>query len=425
MPLRILVCPAAFKFTNMGDVAMLRVAVARLRELWPDASIAIFTDDAEGLRRHCGDVQPIPHDNWFADHFILGGRVHRRMPQALSRGLVAFKVAVHRRQRWLEESAIWFKLIMIGKDAKGFGRALQSVREATAIVISGCGGIGDNYPKLSRFILTTVEAGIRRGLPTAMFSHGLGPIRDERLWASAGSLLPLVDLIALREGSTGPSLLHEMGVDDSRTLVTGDDAIELAYAERTDRIGSGVGVSMRVGADTATGVEESVLDVLRPVIQEFARQHGAALIPVPISLQRDPQSIDRVTEGFSRVERLEERLDTPAAVSRQIGHCRIVVAGAYHATVFALAQGIPVVALAKSDYYVCKIRGLANMFGVGCEVINPEDDNVAGRLKESMDTLWNSAERVRGPLLERAADQIRRSREAYLRFGEIVASRKG
>jgi polysaccharide pyruvyl transferase WcaK-like protein len=56
----------------------------------------------------------------------------------------------------------------------------------------------------------------------------------------------------------------------------------------------------------------------------------------------------------------------------------VVVAGSYHAAVFALSQGIPVVALVKSPYYVNKMVGLGDQFGAGCEIVRLDEGDVAG-----------------------------------------------
>ena len=41
------------EYKNMGDVAMLQVAVARLLKLWPEARIEVLTDSPAGLARYC------------------------------------------------------------------------------------------------------------------------------------------------------------------------------------------------------------------------------------------------------------------------------------------------------------------------------------------------------------------------------------
>ncbi len=83
---------------------------------------------------------------------------------------------------------------------------------------------------------------------------------------------------------------------------------------------------------------------------------------------------------------------------------------------FALAQGIPVVALVKSPYYVNKMAGLRDQFGIGCELVRLDEGNVPGRIRAAIDRAWAEAERVRVPLLQAAAEQIERGRRRTLGF---------
>ena len=83
-----------------------------------------------------------------------------------------------------------------------------------------------------------------------------------------------------------------------------------------------------------------------------------------------------------------------------MGRCRVVITTSYHGGVFALAQGIPVVAWLKSKYFAAKLYGLANQFGVGCEVVTLDEGNVEVRLKTAILSAWNSAEQNRPRLLD-------------------------
>lgn len=56
--MRILVEPCAHGMVNAGDIAMLKVATARLRELWPDARIGVITDVPDRLALHCPGTVP-------------------------------------------------------------------------------------------------------------------------------------------------------------------------------------------------------------------------------------------------------------------------------------------------------------------------------------------------------------------------------
>jgi polysaccharide pyruvyl transferase WcaK-like protein len=91
----------------------------------------------------------------------------------------------------------------------------------------------------------------------------------------------------------------------------------------------------------------------------------------------------------------------------------VVVTGAYHAAVFALAQGSPVVCLSNSPYYDSKFRGLEKLFGNGCRTITLSDPNLAEQLYAAIEESWISSDKVRMPLLNSAAQQIKSARAAY------------
>lgn len=115
-------------------------------------------------------------------------------------------------------------------------------------------------------------------------------------------------------------------------------------------------------------------------------------------------------------------LDTPMKLIEQAGRCRVVVTGAYHAAVFALAQGVPVVCLASSPYYVAKFLGLKDQFGAGCETVFLNEPDVLEKLASPLEAAWQSAERVRMPLQQAALRQIGLSRAAYERCRDLLDS---
>jgi colanic acid/amylovoran biosynthesis protein len=107
------------------------------------------------------------------------------------------------------------------------------------------------------------------------------------------------------------------------------------------------------------------------------------------------------------------RLDSVSKVIEQVGRCRLVITGSYHAGVFALSQGIPVLGLAKSQYFFDKFRGLSGQFGQGCGVIDLEREGFGEKLRAEAHALWERAAELRPQLLQAASVQITQSRAAY------------
>jgi colanic acid/amylovoran biosynthesis protein len=107
-----------------------------------------------------------------------------------------------------------------------------------------------------------------------------------------------------------------------------------------------------------------------------------------------------------------------------VSQCRVVVAGSYHAAVLALSMGIPAVAIARSDYYVDKFRGLAGQFGPACRVELTSHPDFLVRLRSAIDHAWESAGETREHLLRAAVRQIELSESAYRHVFDLVEERR-
>jgi colanic acid/amylovoran biosynthesis protein len=301
---------------------------------------------------------------------------------------------------------------------------LDALLVSDLLLLSGGGDINDTFRNFAMTLLDVMTIAFRRGIRTAILGQGFGPIQDPKLLARAKAVLPSVDMICCRESRAGVPLLHSLGVSPSRVMTTGDDAIELAYAARTERPQNGIGVNLRVIGYSE--VDLSIIEKLRPVLHATARKHHAFLIPVPIArndLESDVKIIRQILTGYDDASGGGENLDSPLKVIKQVGGCRVVVTGSYHAGVFALSQGIPVIGLAKSKYYIDKFFGLAAQFGTGCQIIFLDDGQLGKKLSDAIDFAWGAAEQVRLPLLEAAKRQIVAGWDAYRRVREVVASR--
>jgi colanic acid/amylovoran biosynthesis protein len=414
----------------MGDVAMLQMLVSRLGKLWPDGSIGVITDKPDLLSVYCPNASPITAQGrrtWFQDRGVFGGQVHRVLPARAS-----FRVLdLEREMRWrwpsLARAVIQFRRKLRWMDSVGLDTYLDALFAADLVAICGGGGITDAFRDFAMTYLDVLAMASRRGIRTVMFGQGFGPIRDPKLLARAKAVLPSVDILCCRESRAGLPLLHSLGVSLDRVMTTGDDAIELAYEARARTLGNGIGVNLRV-----VGYSEVTLDLLekiRPVLHDVARKHRASLIPVPIARhdrESDARRIREILAGYDDASDGGQNLKSPLKVIRQVGRCRVVVTGSYHAGVFALSQGIPVVGLAKSAYYVDKFLGLADQFGTGCQTIFLDDEQLGKKLRDAIDVAWSSAEHVRTPLLEAAKRQIELGWNACRRVYELVmANQRG
>lgn len=422
-PARIVLDPGTVDCTNLGDVAMLQVAIARLAALWPSATIHVFTGDAAALARHCPGVCPVSEGargEWFADRFFLG-RVHRFLPQGASRRLVATKAAVRRRHPALMDSAMRLRTKLHRTGREEMRAFLDVMDRADLIALAGQHALADPFRARARMILEMLEGAVWRGIPTAMFSQAVGPLTDREVRARAREVLPRVGLITVREARTSVPLLEELGVSRSRMLMTGDDAIALAFPAGATASREALGVNLRI--TPVAGADPSTIDRVRRPLLAFARARDVPLVPLPAAhhaVAADARVLRELLAEYDETSDGGLTIDTTGALIAAVGRCRIVVSGAYHVAVFALAQGIPVVALARSEYYRSKYVGLEDLFGAGCDTVRLDDREFETHLREAMERAWTHADALRPRLLEAAERQVRASEAAYARFATMV-----
>ncbi len=425
--MKILVENGCYHLRNMGDVAMLQVAVARLSDLWPDAEIQVITAEPGLLAKYLPRACPIAvrgRDIWFKDRRIIGG-FSRWVPDAITNQLLKLWRQIRKHQPWLAYRLIWLNAKYRGTDVGEMDSFLEAVRGADVVTVSGGGDINDAFVKYAMTLLGVLAMAIRCGTPTAMFGQGIGPIGNSKLAARAKEVLGLVEFIAVRDNYASPFFLESLGVKKQHIFVTGDDAIELAYELRPARLGNGIGVNLRVAKYSETNTKH--IDMVRAALQDAVRKHSAPLIPLPISLydkESDARIIGQILTGRDDALDCTQNSDSPAGIIEKAGLCRVVVTGSYHSAVFALAQGVPVVALANSAYYVNKFLGLAEQFGCGCEVLFLDDEQVLEKLCGGIEKAWMSAEELRPRLLEAAARQVALGRAAYERVYQLVESKR-
>ena len=412
--MRILVEPSDYLLRNMGDIAMLRTAVSQLRSLWPNACTQVLTND-DKLQSVCPGVIPLSSRGrqlWLNNDY-LPFRVQARVP-------AEFPVWLRHQAPVLVELLWRYKLRRhfqsVGTtDLKEF---VSAIRRADLVIVTGMGGITDAFPEYAMDLLETLGLAIGRRKYVAMVSQGFGPIRSAVLTKTAKAILPKINFIALREELNSRPLLELLGVAPQRLMTTGDDAIEIAYRMRSERLGSGLGVNLR--SSNYSEVDRSLLDQIWSVVADLADAYGMPIIPVPIS--NVPGEADIETFRLLANEELfgGMRWETPEAVILQVQQCRLVITGSYHAAVFALASGIPAIGLAKSAYYTYKFTGLAALFGVGCETILLSEADFATKLKRTAERLWLAADHLRMPLMAQAVRQIELGHQAYARLKSEV-----
>lgn len=428
---------------NNGDLAMLDSTVARIRERWPRAVISVLTSAPSLLRASVPGVRPLSDGRMSTFAAPLWRAAELAGPAAV--GPLSSRY-LHVRQELLERvaglrgrrDADPAALPAAGPtrsddapaqapaDAPADGSAtlspdlLQEIERATLVLAIGGGYLTDVDGYQTTRTLALLEAAVDRGVPTALLGQGLGPLTDPALVAHARTVLPRVDLIGLREGRRGPVLLDQLGVPAERVVVTGDDAIELAASARAQDLGPGLGVCLRVAEYSP--VTERAVAAVGQALRAVAAEHDAPLVPLIISEYRseDRRSTLPLVEGVPGAVPPLGRYVGARAVAQRVARCRVIVTGAYHLAVFALAQGIPVVGLTSSEYYDDKFLGLLGMFEGGLELVHLGAPDLEATLAGAIRSAWDRAPQQRASLRARADVQILRSRALLGRAFELV-----
>jgi polysaccharide pyruvyl transferase WcaK-like protein len=425
--MKILLDSCTYNCQNVGDLAMFTVAVSRLRELWPGASLEVITNAPDLIERHAGTVTTVPvrGRRLLLEEELLGP-ARRWLPGKIGERWDRFESGLRLQQPGLFHQSLQLKSRWQGRDTRDARAFLDAVDRADLLVVNGAGIITDAFKDSALGILATLDLVSRRRVPTALMGHGLGPIVDRELRQRAADVLPRVSLIGIREARTSPALLAELGVAPANVRVTGDDAIELAHAALERRAGNEarsrcIGVNVRVAPYAA--VERELLGSLKQALAGSSWRHEARLVPVPIAHHGGGMDVETLRHLLDGADDGGAGLTTPQQVIERVGECRVVVTGSYHGAVFALAQGIPVVALARSEYYVNKMAGVAGQFGAGCEIVRLDTpaSTLVKQLTLAIDRAWTTADAVREPLVAAAVDQIARGRRAYQDLRSIAS----
>lgn len=419
--MEIMVDFGSYHLNNLGDLAMLQVGLSRLKKLWPSLRPIVYTEETNLFRKkfhQAFPINPIGRNLYFREGIFFPGLSF--FPWFIANRLIKLENYIRGVNPNLTKNWINFRYYLFGAGGNHIREFYMGITSVDAIVCTGGGYFTDHFSSHAITVLRMIRFAKNHGKPVALFSQGIGPIKSPKLLRLMKEVFPLVDLICLRESRTGLPLLLSFGIDSSKVIVTGDDAIELAYSYRMNEREDFIGLNIRQ-AYYSGFIEDEIRAICMAVI-DFAQKKNVSILPIPISLVSKESDIETLSRYISFENLLLDvsAIDTPERVNNLISHCRVVITGSYHAGLFALSQGIPVIGLAKSEYYRYKFEGLADQFGCGCEIVNIGEPDFLDQLSILIDQFWEFGYLLYEPLLRAAKNQIFASHEAYLRFLEIV-----
>jgi colanic acid/amylovoran biosynthesis protein len=186
--------------------------------------------------------------------------------------------------------------------------------------------------------------------------------------------------------------------------------------------GSALGAAMRVAG--YAGVESVTAAAVGDLVIEAAVELRAPIVGLPVSRYAASADIDTLRalwqRGQNRTEIVVKDITTPKDLILAAASCRAIVAGSYHAAVFALAQGVPAVCLTKSSYYEAKFGGLEALFPGACFVVPLDAADYAARLSAMIRQAWHLPAPARAAAKDIAVRLREAGRTAYAQFGARV-----
>lgn len=413
---RILLDPQIYDLRNLGGVAMVLGLVQRVRERWPDARFAVLTEAPDALATLLPDAEAVPYAHlraWTADKYVMQP-VYRVLPDRWAPALLALQRRQGRRFPRLARAVRRTRIALDRRHADDYAAFQRALDRADLLLVSGGSGPSEAFPATLRAMLGVLDAAAERGLPAAMVSQGGGAALGDPVRARVRQRFSRLERVLVRERTDAPARFRDLGLDPARIRWGADDAIPLVRAAGARALGDALGVSVREAGYAGVGPRE--MEMIGGVVRRFLRRHRAPPVALPIAVHvrsPDPEAIRALVGDAGDVGDGDRAMRHPAEVIAAAGRCRTVVAGAYHAAVFALAQGVPVVVVAGSPLYEAKLAGLAEQFGDGCRLVRLGGGDAGAHLEAALEALWSAADTLRGELLERAAMLARVNAAAY------------
>jgi coenzyme F420 hydrogenase subunit beta len=363
---------------NIGDLSIISTMVDTFRRSFPKAAFTVFATDP-GLT-----------ENYLADVTIktsFGSRSDKPWRQLIN--IIKFI----RNWIWLFFIRKGINLFFLAR--RKTRRALYEYHEADVIISCGGGYLNDNSGCAFLGCLFDAYLGIAAKKPTVFYAQSIGPFTNRFYKTIAGKVINSVDLITLRD-KVSFQFLKELGVARPKTVAAADAALLLPLINKTaienilsrEKIKKPL-VTITVkpwhfpGHAEPEHKKQLYLKCLRTLISYIVNQLQANVLIVPMDIEKKPGSergfmrclkdilkkhivkisVDRyksvydnesnliesillnAEDNYGRI-RLLNGVYSPAEIKSIINLSDVHVATRMHSSIYAAAQGIPVLGIA-------------------------------------------------------------------------------
>jgi polysaccharide pyruvyl transferase WcaK-like protein len=389
---------------NRGDSAITYGTLTLLGNTWPDRPLILHTLNAEE-----------------GDHARATRHVRRAFPKVTTRPSLVPTPPANGAPL---PALLWFArtcrlALRLAADLPP--GELADLRDAHAVCLLGGSNLfvqgRQRAMGLARLLQLLAPAIVaqRRGVPTYLLGHTIGPLRGRSARWLARSVLRRTTLITVRERHSA-ALLSELGVPRTRYRIAPDLAFGLTpSAAESDAVLERFGLkgvrflALSVRQHPYDGTDAT--DRLMAEVQEFARralrERSVERIVVlaqalgPTAVEDDRGISRRLATAIGDGAIFVEEDLSPTALAGVYANAAAVVAVRLHAAILAMTGGVPAMAI---SYFTSKTEGVFQFMGMPdmwCEFADVTASMLLNRLKTMLDQTYNAT------VSSRAADARR------------------
>ena len=303
----------------------------------------------------------------------------------------------------------------------------QVVPEVEQLDLLLLGGGGILYDEEVHNYLREVELAQERGIPTAAYAVGVGPLRGREERQVVRDALNGMDVVTVRDVET-KRVLEEVGVQ-REVVVTADPALllepesfteEMLEREGVARERPLVGMSVRERGGAAPSLERAPYHVVVAAAADFVvDRFEADVVFVPMERQ-DVGEAHRVMAEMAAPDRAHVLTGRygPRQLLGLMQHLELAVGMRLHFLIFAAVTAVPVLALP----YASKVEAFLESLGLTADSTGQQH---AGPLLASVDRLWDGRHECRRLLADRVPALQEQARETTRIVRGVLERRAG
>lgn len=348
---------------HTGDDAMFEVALGELAARGADSFTVIAPRDIHGVPFEVARVSPIGFGE-------LPGSAHddereRRLEDVLSLTIADVQIS----------------------------QVVQAVRAADAVVVAGGGNLSASWPHHLYERAALLEIAARHGVPAIVTGQTIGPVLTLRQRSRLGHALASARFIGVRDVPS-LALARELGAASNAVLQV-DDAITLAEGVVDEALPT------EYVALSAHQFDVDRARVARDIAALVSDLHRGSGLPVVIfpNTEADSQLANEVKAVVLDDKVISvASLTTATATANGIRRSAAVVSMRFHPLVFALAAGVPCMAITSDSYTGVKLEGALQHAGLASWQV-PTDALATPIVAELFTELWARRTEIRAHLL--------------------------